>query len=59
MLARFPDHVKAAEDLRTFAKLNESRLYKLLSTALDVQTDMKTLVKVTVWLSDFQQSSFG
>ncbi|KAF8325800.1 armadillo-type protein [Cantharellus anzutake] len=44
---RFPDRVKAAEDLRNFAKLNESRLYKLLSIALDPQTDMKALVKAT------------
>ncbi|KAG7091856.1 hypothetical protein E1B28_008258 [Marasmius oreades] len=43
----FPDPVKAAEDLRTFAKLNESRLYKVLRTCMDVQIDLKGLVKAT------------
>ncbi|KAF9559464.1 hypothetical protein CPC08DRAFT_763333 [Agrocybe pediades] len=41
----FPDPVKAAEDFHTFAKLNENRLYKLLKTYMDPQTDLKTLVK--------------
>ncbi|KAA1473006.1 cohesin-associated protein Pds5 [Dentipellis sp. KUC8613] len=40
-----PDPQKAAEDLRAFAKLNEGRLYKLLKTCMDTQTDLKTLVK--------------
>ncbi|TFY68468.1 hypothetical protein EVG20_g3547 [Dentipellis fragilis] len=43
-----PDPQKAAEDLRAFAKLNESRLYKLLKTCMDTQTDLKTLVKSSV-----------
>ena len=31
-----------------FAKLNEGRLYSLFKTCIDVQTDLKTLVKSTV-----------
>ncbi|KAF8582552.1 ARM repeat-containing protein [Ramaria rubella] len=41
----FSDRTKAAEDMHTFAKLNEGRLYKLLKTCMDTQTDLKTLVK--------------
>ncbi|CAE6457598.1 unnamed protein product [Rhizoctonia solani] len=41
------DASKLADDLRTFAKLNESRLYKLLKTCVDPQTDLKTLIKST------------
>ncbi|KDQ08190.1 hypothetical protein BOTBODRAFT_118968 [Botryobasidium botryosum FD-172 SS1] len=41
----FPDPAKVSEDLHSFAKLNEARLYKLLSTCIDPQTDLKTLVK--------------
>ncbi|KAK1222320.1 Sister chromatid cohesion protein pds5 [Marasmius sp. AFHP31] len=44
---QFPDPPKAAEDLRAFASLNESRLYKLLRTCMDVQTDLKGLIKAT------------
>ncbi|KAL0574121.1 Sister chromatid cohesion protein pds5 [Marasmius crinis-equi] len=43
----FPDPSKAAEDLRAFASLNESRLYKLLKTCMDVQTDLKGLIKAS------------
>ncbi|KDQ22406.1 hypothetical protein PLEOSDRAFT_171792 [Pleurotus ostreatus PC15] len=32
---------KASEDLHTFAKLNEGRLYKLLKSCMDPQTDLK------------------
>ena len=46
----FPDPVKASEDLNAFAKLNEARLYKLLKTCMDAQTDLKGLIKATVWL---------
>lgn len=46
--ASFVDPVKAAEDLQSFANLNESRLYKLLKTCLDPQTDLKSLVKSSV-----------
>lgn len=46
--ATFPDPMKARDDLNAFAKLNESRLYKLLKTCMDVQTDLKGLVKATV-----------
>lgn len=46
----FPDPVKASEDLHAFAKLNEARLYKLLKTCMDAQTDLKGLIKATVWL---------
>jgi len=44
----FPDPVKASEDLKAFAKLNENRLYKLLKTCLDPQTDLKILVRSMV-----------
>ncbi|KAL5521605.1 PDS5 [Sanghuangporus sanghuang] len=43
--ALYGDPQKAAEDLRTFAKLNEQRLYKLLKTCQDPHTDLKSLVK--------------
>lgn len=46
-LGSFPDPQKVADDLHAFAKLNESRLYKLLKTCMDTQTDLKTLVKST------------
>ncbi|KAF8726601.1 hypothetical protein AX14_007667 [Amanita brunnescens Koide BX004] len=56
----FNDPHKVAEDLQTFAKLNEPRLYKLLKTCMDPQTDLKGLVKAT---HDFEkrldQSSSG
>ncbi|CAE6427478.1 unnamed protein product [Rhizoctonia solani] len=38
---------KLADDLRTFAKLNDNRLYKLLRTCVDPQTDLKALIKST------------
>ena len=44
----YPDRQKACEDLRAFAKLNENRLYKLMKTCMDPQTDVKALVKATV-----------
>jgi len=53
LLGQFPDPQKAAEDLHAFAKLNERRLYKLLTTCMDPQTDLKSLVKATVSTSDF------
>ncbi|KIJ30528.1 hypothetical protein M422DRAFT_36533 [Sphaerobolus stellatus SS14] len=39
------EKAKVSEDLHTFADLNEQRLYKLLKTCLDTQTDVKALVK--------------
>ncbi|KAG6907699.1 hypothetical protein DXG01_007755 [Tephrocybe rancida] len=48
----FPDPFKAIEDLEAFAKLNESRLYKLLKACMDPQTDLKGLVKAT---NEFQR----
>ena len=45
----FPDPVKASEDFQAFAKLNEARLYKLLKTCMDTQTDLKGLIKASVW----------
>ena len=33
---------------KAFAKLNEQRLYKLLKTCMDTQTDLKTLTKTMV-----------
>lgn len=44
----FPEPVKASEDLQAFAKLNENRLYKLLGTCIDPQTDIKGLSKAQV-----------
>lgn len=42
------------EDLHAFAKLNEGRLYKLLKTCMDIQVDLKSLVKSTVrWCSKY------
>ncbi|KAH7926273.1 hypothetical protein BV22DRAFT_1128351 [Leucogyrophana mollusca] len=46
----FTESQKAAEDLQSFAQSNESRLYKLLKTCMDPQTDLKGLVKAS---SDF------
>ncbi|QRW23437.1 sister chromatid cohesion protein [Rhizoctonia solani] len=46
-VAQSADASKLADDLRTFAKLNESRLYKLLKTCVDPQTDLKALIKST------------
>ncbi|KAF8506492.1 armadillo-type protein [Hysterangium stoloniferum] len=45
LATQFPDRIKAEEDLHSFAKLNEGRLYKLLKICMDIQTDLKTLVK--------------
>ncbi|KAJ3999568.1 armadillo-type protein [Lentinula boryana] len=43
--AYFPDPAKMKDDLKTFAKFNEPRLYKLLKICLNVDTDLKGLVK--------------
>ncbi|KAG8937052.1 hypothetical protein FRC02_008159 [Tulasnella sp. 418] len=40
-----PDPSKAAEDLNSFAKANESRLYKLFKTCVDTQSDLKSIAK--------------
>ncbi|EIW55568.1 uncharacterized protein TRAVEDRAFT_73422 [Trametes versicolor FP-101664 SS1] len=54
----FPDPHKASEDLQAFAKLNEGRLYKLLKTCMDIQTDLKGLVKArSEFLRRLEQSS--
>ncbi|KZT00644.1 uncharacterized protein LAESUDRAFT_687811 [Laetiporus sulphureus 93-53] len=45
--ATFPDPQKATEDMHTFAKLNEGRLYKLLKTCMDTQVDLRSLVRST------------
>lgn len=50
----FPDPIKASEDFNAFAKLNENRLYKLLKTCLDPQTDLKTLIRSMVRFNFFQ-----
>ncbi|KAI0698060.1 armadillo-type protein [Cerioporus squamosus] len=56
--AQLPEPAKAAEDLQTFAKLNEGRLYKLLKTCMDVQTDLKGLIKArTEFFRRLEQSS--
>lgn len=44
---QFPDPVKAAEDLHEFAKANENRLYRLLKTCVDPQSDLKSIVKAS------------
>ncbi|KAF7350447.1 Sister chromatid cohesion protein pds5 [Mycena venus] len=41
------DPHKTSEDLHAFAKLNEQRLYKLFKTCMELQTDLKSLVKAT------------
>ncbi|PIL27726.1 hypothetical protein GSI_10879 [Ganoderma sinense ZZ0214-1] len=57
-VAQFPEPGKAAEDLQAFAQLNEGRLYKLLKTCMDVQTDLKGLVKArSEFLRRVEQSS--
>ncbi|KAF5390105.1 hypothetical protein D9757_003848 [Collybiopsis confluens] len=43
--AGFSDPAKVKEDLKSFANVNESRLYRLLRTCMDVDTDLKGLVK--------------
>ena len=44
---QFPDPQKAAEDMHDFAKANENRLYKLLKTCVDPQSDLKSIVKAS------------
>ena len=44
---QFPDPQKASEDLHDFAKANENRLYKLLKTCMDPQSDLKSIVKAS------------
>ncbi|KAG8906739.1 hypothetical protein FRB99_006230 [Tulasnella sp. 403] len=41
----FPEPSKVSENLHTFAKVNEGRLYKLLRSCVDPEADLKTLVK--------------
>lgn len=48
LLGSFPDPAKAAEDLHAFAKANDARLYKTLKQCLDIQSDLKTLIKSEV-----------
>jgi sister-chromatid-cohesion protein PDS5 len=56
----FPEPQKAADDLGAFAKLNESRLYKLLETCMDTQTSLKSLIKSSrEFLRRIEQSSAG
>ncbi|KAH9161402.1 hypothetical protein EDB89DRAFT_2080638 [Lactarius sanguifluus] len=56
----FPEPQKAADDLCAFAKLNESRLYKLLETCMDTQTNLKSLIKSSrEFLRRIEQSSAG
>jgi sister-chromatid-cohesion protein PDS5 len=42
------DNNKARKDLHAFAAANDPRLYKLLKACIDVQTDLKTLIKSKV-----------
>ncbi|EFP78251.2 uncharacterized protein PGTG_04207 [Puccinia graminis f. sp. tritici CRL 75-36-700-3] len=41
----FPDSAKALEELHSFAKLNDRRLYKLFKTMSDEKADLPTLIK--------------
>ena len=51
MSNNFPENFKAFNDLQSFAKLNESRLYKCLRVAIDPQQcDIKTFLKSQVSL---------
>lgn len=59
IIATFTDPQRATDDLQTFAKMNEKRLYKLLRTVMDPQTDLKTLVKTTVSLPSFAPPRSG
>ncbi|KAI0064905.1 cohesin-associated protein Pds5 [Artomyces pyxidatus] len=60
LAATFPDPQKASDDLNAFAKLNEGRLYKLLKTCMDPQTDLKTLIKSSnEFMRRIEQSSPG
>ncbi|KAL7414966.1 armadillo-type protein [Mrakia frigida] len=43
---QFSDPAKAVSDLKKFAEANEDRLYRVLKSAMDPQTDLKTLVKL-------------
>lgn len=57
-LGQFPDPQKAAEDLQEFAKANENRLYRLLKTCMDPQSDLKSIVKASSeFLRRVEQSS--
>lgn len=47
ILGQFPDPQKAVEDMHDFAKANENRLYKLLKTCMDPQSDLKSIVKAS------------
>ncbi|TKY89877.1 hypothetical protein EX895_001174 [Sporisorium graminicola] len=41
----FADSERAKTDLHAFAKLNDTRIYRLIRTCFDPQTDLKTAVK--------------
>ncbi|CBQ68347.1 related to PDS5-precocious dissociation of sister chromatids [Sporisorium reilianum SRZ2] len=41
----FADPERAKTDLHAFAKLNDTRIYRLIRTCFDPQTDLKTAVK--------------
>jgi sister chromatid cohesion protein PDS5 len=57
LIGLYPDPQRAIEDLTTFAKLNEGRLYKLLRACMDPQTDIKTVAKSSVSLLPNQSFS--
>ena len=42
---RFPDRQRAADDLTRFAKTNDKRLYQLLRTLMNPETELKALLK--------------
>lgn len=43
--SQFAEPLKAANDLQTFAKMNEVRIYKLIKLCMDPQTDLKSYLK--------------
>ena len=49
------DRFRLVEDLHSFAKANENRLYKLLKACMDTQVDLKGLVKSTVRYDFFNE----
>ncbi|KNC98061.1 uncharacterized protein SPPG_09381 [Spizellomyces punctatus DAOM BR117] len=45
LASRFPDPKKAQAHLQKFAKVNDGRLYKLMRTVMDPQSDYKPIMK--------------
>ncbi|CAO1625621.1 unnamed protein product [Jaminaea pallidilutea] len=45
VVSNMPDRERASHDLSTFAKMNDSRIYRLIKLCLDPVTDLKTYIK--------------